>query len=202
VVITLFVLAVAAVIAIVLTSDHQQSAEATIWRVDAPTKGKTSAKVKMVEFGDFACVACADFRAIKNALLEQYPNDLQYQFRFFPTANHPNSYSAAVTAEIANQHDQFWVMSDLLYENHANWQDSTNFRSIFANFAVLVGIDQSTFTSDFDKLKTADDVVDKDVADGNALSITETPAIFLNDTRYGGTLTQTDLAKAIDSLLK
>src|SRR5271170_6164341 len=50
----------------------------------ARTKGNPQARVKIVEFIDFQCPACAYGVKYLKALFEKYPNDLYVRVRYFP----------------------------------------------------------------------------------------------------------------------
>ena len=81
-----------------------------------PTLGLDSAKVTIVEYGDFGCTSC---RAWHNAgILEQvraaYGDDVQFVWKDFPviTAQSPK---AAEAGQCALDQDKFWEYHDLLF---------------------------------------------------------------------------------------
>lgn len=82
-----------------------------------PTLGPDSAKVTIVEYGDFGCPTC---RAWYNArILERvratYPDTVQFVWKDFPviTAQSPK---AAEAGQCAFDQGKFWQYHDLLYE--------------------------------------------------------------------------------------
>ena len=88
-------------------------------RAKQPTLGSTSAKVTIVEFGDFQCPFCKNFfqntfSQIKTKYIDT--GKVKYVFRHFPlTQIHVNAQIASVAAECANQQGQFWAYHDVLY---------------------------------------------------------------------------------------
>ncbi len=90
-------------------------------RDDSYSIGSPSAKVKLVEFGDYQCPACASAEPIMKVMIATYKDQLQFVFRNFPLTQHKNAKLAALVAEAAGQQGKFWEMYDALYENQTEW---------------------------------------------------------------------------------
>ncbi|MEX2007283.1 MAG: thioredoxin domain-containing protein, partial [Candidatus Levyibacteriota bacterium] len=70
-------------------------------RSDSNKIGSESAKITLVEFGDFQCPACAASYPIVREIKAVYKDELQFVFRNFPLPTHGNAFAAAVAAEAA-----------------------------------------------------------------------------------------------------
>jgi protein-disulfide isomerase len=88
---------------------------------DAPSRGKASAKLTIIEFSDFECPFCARYTA---ETLGQIDRDyvstgkVRYVFRNFPLSQiHPNAMKAAEAGECARVQGKFWEYHDRLFAN-------------------------------------------------------------------------------------
>lgn len=83
-------------------------------------KGKRSAKVSVVEFGDTECPFCKRIHLTLQRLVQEYPNDVNWVYRHFPlTSIHPKAPKEAEATECAGElggNDGFWKYLDKLYE--------------------------------------------------------------------------------------
>jgi protein-disulfide isomerase len=82
-----------------------------------PSLGPGSAKVTIVEYGDFGCPTCQDwFRSgVLEKLLSTYGDRIRFVWKDFPiiTAQSPK---AAEAGQCAFDQGKFWEYHDLLYE--------------------------------------------------------------------------------------
>src|SRR5258705_8838300 len=80
--------------------------------------GPASAKVTIVEYGDFECPSCGQAYPAVKILLKHFADRVRFVFRHFPLVEvHPHAERAAEAAEAAGAQDKFWRMHDLLFEN-------------------------------------------------------------------------------------
>jgi len=62
--------------------------------------GSESARVTLIEYGDFQCPACAAYFPLVKQISEEFNKDLRIVHRFFPLTNiHKNAMLAAQTAD-------------------------------------------------------------------------------------------------------
>src|SRR5882762_3554205 len=81
-------------------------------------QGTASAKVTVVEYGDFECPSCGQAYPAVKMLLKHFGERVRFVFRHFPLLEvHPHAELAAETAEAAGAQNKFWQMHDLLFEN-------------------------------------------------------------------------------------
>jgi len=79
--------------------------------------GPDTAKVILVQYGDFECPTCGQAYPAVKMLLKKFEHRLRFVFRHFPLTAHPNAEVAAEAAEAAGAQHKFWPMHDLLFQN-------------------------------------------------------------------------------------
>src|SRR5256885_12718654 len=79
--------------------------------------GPASAKVTIVEYGDFECPSCGQAYPAVKMLLKRFGDRVRFVFRNFPLVEvHPHAEFAAEAAEAAGAQHQFWGVPDLLFD--------------------------------------------------------------------------------------
>ena len=85
--------------------------------------GPETAKVVLVQYGDFECPTCGQAYPAVKMLLKKFEHRLRFVFRHFPlTSAHPHAQTAAEAAEAAGAQHKFWPMHDLLFQNQSHLQ--------------------------------------------------------------------------------
>src|SRR5215471_223107 len=80
--------------------------------------GPETAKVTVVEYGDFECPNCGQAYPAVKILRKYFGERVRFVFRHFPLREvHPHAELAAEAAEAAGAQGKFWPMHDLLFEN-------------------------------------------------------------------------------------
>lgn len=145
--------------------------------VDAsgPVRGKRSAAVTIVEFGDFQCPYCREAEASLRTIMNRYPDDVRIVFRNLPlTQIHPNAKTAAEAAVCADRQGKFWEMHDAMYED----QSALSADSLESTAARL-GLNRASFTACLEDGAAARSLE----IDGKAaleLGLDGTPYFFIN----------------------
>ena len=143
--------------------------------------GSTSAKVNLVEFGDYECPACGAVHPALKKVVEEYKGNPNFNFSFrnFPLSQHVTARPAAYAAEAAAKQSKFWEMHDMLYERQSELERKGNASDIFAGYAQQLGMNVDQFKSDMnsDSVRAA---VDRDLADANRLDLNHTPTLYMN----------------------
>ncbi|MDD5415649.1 MAG: thioredoxin domain-containing protein [Candidatus Daviesbacteria bacterium] len=141
--------------------------------------GSDSAKVRMVEFSDFECLACSAVEPYIVKLRAADPSKIQLIYRHFPLSQHAHSSQAAALAEAAGEQGKFWEMHDKLLETQAKWSSMNDATAFFMDLVKELGLDEDkikqTMAGNVIKAK-----IDSDVAEGNSLGISQTPTFFVN----------------------
>src|SRR3954465_11147088 len=90
-------------------------------------RGKASAPVTLVEFGDYECPSCGYYYPMVEELLRRYPDKVKLEFHHYPLIQmHAHALAAAMAAEAAGDQGKYWEMHDLLYKNQAQWARNPN----------------------------------------------------------------------------
>lgn len=163
--------------------------------------GSISAKVTLVEWGDFQCPACASVAPIVEELIAKYGTnpDFNFVFRHFPLPQHQNAKIASEAAIAAGAQNKFWEMYALLYKQQREWSLVSDPRTLFATYASTLGLDKTAFDTALEK-HTFADFVDADKQTGTTLGLSHTPTLYLNGIEQTS-VSLVALTKAIDDAL-
>lgn len=168
---------------------------------------KATAKVNIVEFGDYQCPGCAAANPIVKQVVEKYKDNenVNFVFRNFPLESiHPNARISAEAAEAAGTQGKFWEMHDILYEKQAEWGVQPDPSTMFADYASTLGINVDQFKTSVSQ-RMAKEVIQADINDANKLGITGTPTFYINAVLFapnaGRIPTFEDFTKKIDEEL-
>ncbi len=163
-------------------------------------KGNPDASVILTEYSDFQCPACAAFHPVVVELLEQYGDQVRFEYKHFPLPIHTLAQAAARAAEAAGQQGKFFEYHDVLFEQQAAWSVNPNPTAAFVGYATGLGLDEATFRRHFNASLIRDRVRD-DLNEARQLGLTGTPTFFLNGERMQFTTYQQfteQVARAID----
>lgn len=163
------------------------------------TSPKT-AKITLVEFGDYECPACGYTSPTVKQIVEQYKSKINYVFRHFPLPQHKNALVAAEAAEAAGVQGKFFEMHDALYANQSEWATSDNPLTFFVKYAKNLKLDTKKFETDV-KNNKFQAKIDAGLSDGAALNINSTPTFFINGVLFEDAATFQNFKTKIDSLL-
>lgn len=141
--------------------------------------GPDDAQVKLVEFGDFQCPACAAAEpTIKNILAANYPN-FQFIFRNYPLPQHKNAQAAANLAAYAATQNKFWEIAPRLFETQSQWQNLGDPNEYFMNLATEVQLDPNAAKEAVQK-QLYRDLIQADLNEGTSIGVNSTPTFYLN----------------------
>ena len=142
-------------------------------------KGNPEAAVKLMEFSDFQCPACAAFQPFLEEVMTNYGDQIAFEFKHFPLPMHRMSLSAAVAAEAAGQQGKFFEYHDLLFKNQQTWSASAAPAAFFVKYAEELGLDTNLFKRQMNSSQLRDKVKGE-FAEGESKGVTGTPTFFLN----------------------
>jgi DNA integrity scanning protein DisA with diadenylate cyclase activity len=118
---------------------------------------------------------------------------LRFVFRNFPLDSvHPRARRAAEAAEAAGVQGRFWEMHDLLYENQQALGDED-----LRRYAAELGLDLSRFEEELASNRYARRVKE-DRLGGERSGVEGTPAFFIGDARYRGSIDLEALLAAVE----
>ncbi len=145
-------------------------------------KGNPDATVKLVEYSDFQCPACASFQPVIAELMSAYGDQLSFEYKHFPLPIHNFAQQAAVAAEAASQQGKFFEYHDVLFQKQSEWSSSATPQVLFARYAEELGLDVEAFRR-HQNSSVLRDAVRADLAEARELGLTGTPTFFLNGER-------------------
>ncbi|HZE77054.1 MAG TPA: DsbA family protein [Nitrososphaeraceae archaeon] len=135
----------------------------------SPILGNSSAPITIIEFGDFQCEFCDRFaRETEPKINATYIQTGKVNMIFKNFVTHgPDSVTAAMAAQCANDQGKFWNFYELLYqdqgEENSGWANANNLKNLATQ---IHGLNTQKFNSCLDSAKYKS-LVDRD----NALAI-------------------------------
>lgn len=158
--------------------------------------GPASARVTLVEYGDFECPSCGQAYPAVGILLKHFEGRMRFVYRHFPLREpHPHAELAAEAAEAAGAQGKFWEMHHLLFEHQLHLKPN-NLRS----YAEKLELDMTRYDAEI-----GDHVylqrVQEHIAGGVKSGIHGTPAFYVNgklhDASFGFQQLQTTIEAAL-----
>jgi protein-disulfide isomerase len=141
--------------------------------------GDAKAPVTIVEFADFACPHCAEYKPTIDQFIKDYvaTGKARYEYRTFPTAGGQMTAFAGQIAECIDDQKpgSFWNAAELFYQLASKGQYGQDIGRIAAQ---QTGVD---YAKVLDCQRNAQQV-QKDIDVGTALGVSGTPAVAV---RYG-----------------
>jgi protein-disulfide isomerase len=176
-------------------------------REDSYRWGNKDSKVTLVEFLDFQCEACRAAHPVTKRLRAEYGDKINFVQRYFPLPSHKNSKVAALAAAAAGEQGKYWEMEDKLFENQDAWGSDERSVSqnkaveMFKGYASELGLDVERFSQSI-KSEQFMPIIQRDVADGDALRVNSTPTFFFNGEMLPGVQRYEILKEKIDKILQ
>ncbi len=155
-------------------------------------KGDLKARVRIVEFIDFQCPACADGALKLKKIYTLHPKDIRIEMKYFPLVTiHRHTMTASTYAECAARQGKFWPMNDLLVERQAQWSPLISAEGMFTQFAREAGVDETTLRRCLASPDVEQTVMqDRDL--GRSLGVQSTPTYFINNKMVVGSKSLTE----------
>ncbi|MDZ7780637.1 MAG: thioredoxin domain-containing protein [Gemmatimonadota bacterium] len=143
----------------------------------------------VVEYGDFACGACAQFVAgAWPEIREKFIETGKVRWKTVPfELGFPNSGEGAHAGECAAAQGMFWEMHDALYEQREMWVGERDPEDELVDLAGTTGLDEALFRKCYqdehyeDRIDAANDAADTDGVRG-------TPTFYINGFQVQGAL--------------
>jgi protein-disulfide isomerase len=197
------------VVGMIILTQYKPPAEVTVPErekakiTEGLTMGDPNAKVKIVEFADFQCPACASYwSSMEPSMITTYVDTGKVFFRYSPFSflgsgqSWDESVKAAEAAYCANDQQKFWEYRDIIFANHNGENQGAYSKDNLLAFAKEIGLDQDLFKECFNSGKYAQQVIDDNTyAAGQGATFTPS---FLVDGKVVGA---GDLVQAIEEAL-
>jgi protein-disulfide isomerase len=159
--------------------------------------GSATAKVTVVEYGDFECPTCGQAYHAVQMLLKHFGDRMRFVFRHFPLREvHPHAELAAEAAEAAGAQHKFWHMHNLLFEHQAHLKPG-NLRQ----YAETAELDLQRYDYDM-KDHVYLQRVQEHIDSGTRSGARATPVFYVNGVVQDASFGFQQLQTAIDSALR
>jgi len=170
----------------------------------APSRGKSGAKVTIVEFSDFQCPSCKESSTYMKPVLERLAaGSVQYVRMDLPLiSSHPWAFHAAVAGRAIHRQnpDLFWKYRDFIYSNQADL-NAFSLEDQVRGFAEDNGLDLKKFDSDVASAELRGEIL-RNVGTAFTLGLQSTPSFMVNGINIYPGKDGTNLEKLVNDLLK
>jgi len=161
-----------------------------------PSLGSPSAKVTIIEYGDFGCTTCRAWEqaGVLKQIVATYGDQVHFIWKDFPiiTAQSPQ---AAEAGQCAFDQNKFWQYHDLLYAKAPDLSISD-----LKSYAAQLGLNATQFNqcldSEQDQAK-----VNQSLAEARGYGFIGTPAFIVNGKKVIGPASFSQFKSMIDPIL-
>jgi protein-disulfide isomerase len=161
-----------------------------------PSLGSPSAKVTIIEYGDFGCTTCRGWEkaGVLKQIVAAYGDQIHFVWRDYPiiTAQSPK---AAQAGQCAFDQNMFWQYHDLLYAK-APALSISDLKSYAAQLGMNTTLFNQCLDSGQDKAK-----VDQSMQEAQQAGFTATPSFLVNGKKVIGPASFDQFKAVIDPLL-
>lgn len=140
-------------------------------------RGKSNAKVKVVEFADYKCPHCGHAAQAFKKIYKKYSEKVNFVYIDFPLSKGGLSEKMAAAAYCAGKQGKFWEFHTMVFENQKTL--SATSADEFAKKLKIKGDELKACSSS----KEATDLVERGRLEGERVGVSGTPAIFINGRR-------------------
>lgn len=170
-----------------VTADPFKAIAAKIKTDGKPTRGPKDAKVTIVEYSDFQCPYCARAHAtISDQVMKEYDGKVKLVYKNFPLGFHPWAEPAAIASACAFEQDPaaFWKLYDYFFKAQQQLNPQ-NVKEKAAEELKGTKVNMDKWNDCVDNKKTLESVK-ADMAEGQSVGVTGTPAFLINGRKISG----------------
>ena len=156
--------------------------------IDDHVIGNKDAKVKIIEYADYQCSACAASYPYVVDIAEEYGDNVALIFRTYVLSYHPNGNAVATAATAAGLQGYFEEYSALVFSKQNDWYDLEGAERDAALSGYLETV--SNGSADMDKYRSdlkSSAIKDKIAFDrslASRIDLSATPTIYVNQQKY------------------
>jgi len=159
--------------------------------------GPHTAKVTLVEYGDYECPNCNQAYPAVKLLLKHFEHQMRFVYRHFPLIEvHPHAELAAEAAEAAGAQHKFWPMHDLLFGHRGHLK-----REDLRHCAEQLELDLERFDYELND-QVYRQRVNEHVDGGKLSGVRGTPTFFLNGKTVDVSFGLEHLRQAVEEALR
>lgn len=168
-----------------------------------PRQGEESAPVKIVEFGDYKCPACAVFSTqVKPKIVSDFVDKGKASFHFvnmsFIGPDSETASLAALSVYHQNQ-DAFWKFADAIYANQGKEEEEWATPDFLVQLAQSLDlkIDYDLLRKDIES-RTYESELQRDNNTAGTAGVSSTPTVFINGVKAEDAFNYEALSKQIE----
>jgi len=183
-------------VVMILRSESQVQPMSQARLASDPSLGSPSAKVIIIEYGDFGCTTCRGWEqaGVLKQIVATYGDQVHFVWRDYPiiTAQSPQ---AAEAGQCAFDQGKFWQYHDLLYSK-APALSINDLKSYAAQISLNTTRFDQCLDSQQDKAK-----VDQSMAEARGYGFIGTPSFIVNGQKVIGPASFSQFKSMIDPIL-
>ena len=143
---------------------------------NAPVIGNKNAEITIVEFSDYQCPYCAQAEPTIKKLLKKHGKNIRLVYKNYPLSFHGEAFLAAEAGLCAHEQseDYFWQLHDKMLADPRGLKMNG-----IKDKAKSIGLNVVKFEACLTEKKYHAQV-NRDIAQGNKLGVSSTPAFFIN----------------------
>lgn len=167
-----------------------------------PILGENSSKkINIFYFADFNCSFCFEQVQIIKNVFNKYQDKITVTWKDYPdTADKKGfSYQAARAARCAQEQNNFWTYSDLLYKEGGKFSSLNS--DLFLVLAEKADLNLDNFLSCMNKTDV-DALILNNINEAENLGVLGIPYIYINDRDFLGNFDQDELEEIVEDELK
>ncbi len=156
--------------------------------IDDVIIGNKDAKVKIIEYADFQCSACALTFPYIHSVVKEYGDQIAYIYRNYAIQYHNNATAAATAAYAAKAQGYFEEYAELLFKNQDDWfysegeKRDNQFEEYFKEASENKG-DVEKYKADLKSTSIKNKLaMDRELA--VRINLDATPLIFINKEKF------------------
>jgi len=111
--------------------------------IPARAKGNPEAAIRITEYVNFQCKDCARGARYLSRFMNNHPDEVYLELKFFPASGQKHSLLSARFAECADRQGKFWPFHDLLVQRQHRWKKLSDAHPAFEQIAKDVDLDLS-----------------------------------------------------------
>ena len=157
-----------------------------------PARGSATAKLVVVEFGDFGCEHCKETEKLLQEFLLAHPSDVRIVWKDFPIESaRPGAREAAEASRCAGRAGKFWEYHDALMAAQTLPREAE-----LGTIAQNLGLNGQNFLACLGGDFTIP-LIDRTFEEGQRLRIDGVPYFFFGSERFSGAPTREVLEAAL-----
>jgi len=170
-----------------VSADPFKAIAAKITTQGKPVRGPKDAKVTIVEYSDFQCPYCARaHQTMSEQVMKEYDGKVKLVYKNYPLPFNPWAEPAAVAAACAfdQDPDAFWKLYDYFFINQQQLNPQ-NVKEKATEALKGTKVNMEKWNDCVDNKKTLERIK-ADMAEGQAVGVSGTPAFIINGRKISG----------------